>query len=98
MSDAIAVESGQMGRVAYARIAPNEDLVLGVEEIVGGRNPDAEQMDQLAVKQSARSGDVHQVIDGLEEGREQVFAPACPGGGQRVGANGVFGRGAVGSG
>lgn len=32
MSDAI-VECGQMGRVAYARIAPNEDLVLGVEKL-----------------------------------------------------------------
>jgi uncharacterized protein len=27
------VESGEMGRVAYARIAPNEDLVLGVEKL-----------------------------------------------------------------
>lgn len=27
------VESGRMGRVAYARIAPNEDLVLGVEKL-----------------------------------------------------------------
>ncbi|CAK7011273.1 MAG: hypothetical protein KER_00418 [Kerstersia gyiorum] len=27
------VESGQMGRVAYARIAPNEDLVKGVEKL-----------------------------------------------------------------
>lgn len=27
------VESGAMGRVAYARIAPNEDLVLGVEKL-----------------------------------------------------------------
>jgi predicted DNA-binding protein with PD1-like motif len=26
------VETGSMGRVAYARIAPNEDLVLGVEK------------------------------------------------------------------
>lgn len=32
MSEAI-VESGSMGRVAYARIAPNEDLVLGVEKM-----------------------------------------------------------------
>jgi predicted DNA-binding protein with PD1-like motif len=29
----IAVESGSMGRVAYARIAPNEDLVQGVEKL-----------------------------------------------------------------
>jgi len=29
----IVVESGSMGRVAYARIAPNEDLVLGVEKM-----------------------------------------------------------------
>lgn len=29
----IAVESGRMGRVAYARIAPNEDLVHGVEKL-----------------------------------------------------------------
>jgi uncharacterized protein len=27
------VESGQMGRVAYARIAPNEDLVQSVEKL-----------------------------------------------------------------
>lgn len=27
------VESGTMGRVAYARIAPNEDLILGVEKL-----------------------------------------------------------------
>ena len=27
------LESGTMGRVAYARIAPNEDLVLGVEKL-----------------------------------------------------------------
>jgi uncharacterized protein len=26
------IETGTMGRVAYARIAPNEDLVLGVEK------------------------------------------------------------------
>ncbi|HEX7390264.1 MAG TPA: PPC domain-containing DNA-binding protein [Acidiphilium sp.] len=32
MSEAI-VETGSMGRVAYARIAPNEDLVLGVEKL-----------------------------------------------------------------
>jgi uncharacterized protein len=29
----ILVEAGTMGRVAYARIAPNEDLVLGVEKL-----------------------------------------------------------------
>ena len=33
MSDAAIVENGAMGRVAYARIAPNEDLVLGVEKL-----------------------------------------------------------------
>lgn len=27
------VEYGSMGRVAYARIAPNEDLVLGIEKL-----------------------------------------------------------------
>ena len=27
------IEHGSMGRVAYARIAPNEDLVLGVEKL-----------------------------------------------------------------
>lgn len=30
---AIRVEAGSMGRVAYARIAPNEDLVQGVEKL-----------------------------------------------------------------
>jgi len=33
MSNATVVENGAMGRVAYARIAPNEDLVLGVEKL-----------------------------------------------------------------
>lgn len=33
MADTRIVESGSMGRVAYARIAPNEDLVLGVEKL-----------------------------------------------------------------
>lgn len=32
-ADAVTVEHGSMGRVAYARIAPNEDLVLGVEKL-----------------------------------------------------------------
>jgi len=33
MDETRVVESGSMGRVAYARIAPNEDLVLGVEKL-----------------------------------------------------------------
>jgi len=33
MTDTRTVETGSMGRVAYARIAPNEDLVLGVEKL-----------------------------------------------------------------
>jgi predicted DNA-binding protein with PD1-like motif len=33
MNETTIVESGSMGRVAYARIAPNEDLVLGVEKL-----------------------------------------------------------------
>jgi predicted DNA-binding protein with PD1-like motif len=33
MNDNTVVENGSMGRVAYARIAPNEDLVLGVEKL-----------------------------------------------------------------
>jgi len=33
MGEIIAVENGHMGRVAYARIAPNEDLVQGVEKL-----------------------------------------------------------------
>ena len=33
MRSAAFVESGAMGRVAYARIAPNEDLVQGVEQL-----------------------------------------------------------------
>ncbi len=32
MSDTIRVETESMSRVAYARIGPNEDLVLGVEK------------------------------------------------------------------
>ena len=33
MTNPIVVEKGKMGRVAYARVAPNEDLVLGVEKL-----------------------------------------------------------------
>jgi predicted DNA-binding protein with PD1-like motif len=33
MNEFKLVESGRMGRVAYARIAPNEDLVLGIEKL-----------------------------------------------------------------
>jgi uncharacterized protein len=33
MPDTRIVETGSMGRVAYARIGPNEDLVLGVEKL-----------------------------------------------------------------
>jgi uncharacterized protein len=33
MSEIRLVESGQMGRVAYGRIAPNEDLVQSVEKL-----------------------------------------------------------------
>lgn len=33
MSEVDRVESGAMGRVAYARIAPNEDLVYGLEKV-----------------------------------------------------------------
>lgn len=33
MGEVIAIENGSMGRVAYARIAPNEDLVQGVEKM-----------------------------------------------------------------
>lgn len=73
-------------------------LVLGVEEIVGGGDPDAEQMDQFAVKHPARGRDIHQVIDGLEQGREQVLAPAEAGLGERSRAHGVFCRCSRGSG
>lgn len=41
MIDDVVVEAGTMGRVAYARISPNEDLVLGIEKLcleVGFRN------------------------------------------------------------
>lgn len=33
MNPSATVESGAMGRVAYARIAPNEDLLHGVEKL-----------------------------------------------------------------
>lgn len=33
MTDINVVEAGKMGRVAYARIGPNEDLVQGVEKL-----------------------------------------------------------------
>lgn len=33
MSDVNVVEAGKMGRVAYARIGPNEDLVQGLEKL-----------------------------------------------------------------
>ena len=32
-SEVRLVEAGQMGRVAYARVAPNEDLVLSIEKL-----------------------------------------------------------------
>ena len=32
-SDVRLVEAGSMGRVAYARVAPNEDLVLSIEKL-----------------------------------------------------------------
>jgi len=41
MNDMPVVEKGSMGRVAYARIAPNEDLLYGVEKMclsVGFKN------------------------------------------------------------
>ncbi|WP_026434492.1 PPC domain-containing DNA-binding protein [Acidovorax sp. JHL-9] len=41
MSELPVVEKGSMGRVAYARIAPNEDLLYGVEKMclsVGFKN------------------------------------------------------------
>lgn len=33
MSEIRLVETGTMGRVAYARVAPNEDLVLSIEKL-----------------------------------------------------------------
>ncbi|SLN75677.1 PPC domain-containing DNA-binding protein [Oceanibacterium hippocampi] len=33
MTEMTSVTNGTMGRVAYARIAPNEDLVIGVEKL-----------------------------------------------------------------
>jgi predicted DNA-binding protein with PD1-like motif len=33
MGEFVAVESGRMGRVAYARVAPNEDLTGSVERL-----------------------------------------------------------------
>ena len=33
MNSTAIIESGAMGRVAYARIAPNEDLIQGVEQL-----------------------------------------------------------------
>lgn len=33
MGEILSTESGRMGRVAYARIAPNEDLITGVEKL-----------------------------------------------------------------
>lgn len=33
MGDVVTIETGSMGRVAYARISPNEDLVQGVEKL-----------------------------------------------------------------
>ncbi len=33
MPEPATIEHGSMGRVAYARIAPNEDLVLGIEKM-----------------------------------------------------------------
>lgn len=33
MAETTSIEDGRMGRVAYARIAPNEDLVQSVEKL-----------------------------------------------------------------
>ena len=33
MRDDVHIENGNMGRIAYARMAPNEDLVRGVEKL-----------------------------------------------------------------
>jgi uncharacterized protein len=33
MSEVVKLEAGSMGRVAYARIAPNKDICEGVEEL-----------------------------------------------------------------
>jgi len=33
LSEVTRVETGAMGRVAYARVAPNEDLVLSIEKL-----------------------------------------------------------------
>jgi predicted DNA-binding protein with PD1-like motif len=33
MSEVRLVEAGAMGRVAYARVAPNEDVVLSIEKL-----------------------------------------------------------------
>ena len=33
MPEAATIELGRMGRIAYARVAPNEDLVHGVEQL-----------------------------------------------------------------
>jgi predicted DNA-binding protein with PD1-like motif len=33
LSEVRLVETGSMGRVAYARVAPNEDLVLSIEKL-----------------------------------------------------------------
>ena len=70
-------------------------LVLAVEEIVGRGDPDAEEVDQLAVEEAAGGGDVHQVVDGLEQGGEDVLAPAEVGLGEGAGPDSVFRGGFV---
>ncbi len=69
MGEAGTVESGNMGRVAYGRIGPNEDLVRGIEKLCV-----AEGFDNAFVR-----GALGSLIDGvIETGEGRYVSVAGP--------------------
>ncbi|SDO12145.1 PCC domain-containing protein [Vreelandella arcis] len=69
-SQVVTTETGRMGRVAYARIAPNEDLVQGIEKMCL-----AEGFENAFVR-----GGLGSLVDAclgtLDGGYQQVTGPA----------------------
>ncbi|MDR5653811.1 PPC domain-containing DNA-binding protein [Ruixingdingia sedimenti] len=64
------VETGRMGRVAYARIAPNEDLVVGVEKLC------LERGFRHAFVRGALGSLVDAVLARADGGHQQIAGPA----------------------
>ena len=65
-----SVETGSMGRVAYARIAPNEDLVQGVEKLCLAEGF------QHAFVRGALGSLVDACVGTLDGGRQYIRGPA----------------------